>query len=155
MEGPYAVLNSTPIADASSGDFQYVDASVESGLTWFYRILGVEENGEVEAFGPYEITLQSLVPAHLTLHPARPNPFNPNTKLSFDLPRTGAVFVRVYAVNGRLVRTLVAGEQLQAGTQEITWNGRDNEQRPVASGIYIVRLDAQGRTATQRAVLIR
>jgi len=96
-----------------------------------------------------------VVPTRLRLHAARPNPFNPNTVLAFDLPLGGRVFVRVYGVDGRLVRTLLAGEQMLAGTREVAWDGRDDDGRAIASGVYLVQLESQGRRDTQRAVLVR
>ena len=79
-----------------------------------------------------------------------PNPFNPSTTVSFELesPRRGAL--EVFDVNGRHVRTLLAGE-LAAGRQTVTWDGRDSEGRAVASGVYLVRLRA-GDASTARKV---
>ena len=155
--GPYERRSDTALRDARNGDYLFVDASVEARTYW-YRIVGFEESGESEAFGPYEVTVQSVQsvpPARLQLHPAQPNPFNPNTVLAFDLPQSGPVFVRVYSIDGRLVRTLVGGEHLPAGNREVTWDGRNDAGKGAASGMYIVRLESQGRTDTQRAVLVR
>jgi hypothetical protein len=154
VDGPYERRSATPLSSASNGDYRFVDAGVQP-VTYWYRIVGFEETGESEAFGPYEVTVQSLAPARLQLHPAKPNPFNPHTLLSFDLPRDGAVFVRIYSIDGRLVRTLVGGEHLTAGVRQVAWNGRDDVDAAVASGVYIVRLESQGRSDTQRAVLVR
>ncbi|MBE0564529.1 MAG: hypothetical protein IH621_01110 [Krumholzibacteria bacterium] len=64
-----------------------------------------------------------------------PNPFNPSTEISFVVPEGGAnLSLRVYDITGRLVRTLVDGHEA-AGTRSVTWHGRDDQGRPVASGI--------------------
>ncbi len=88
------------------------------------------------------------------LHPATPNPFNPQTRLHFDLARPTVVAFGIYDVRGRLVRTLVSGE-LAAGVHEAAWDGRDAAGRVQAAGVYVARLDAGGATFTQRVVMLK
>jgi len=83
-----------------------------------------------------------------------PNPFNPSTQVKFSLDRAGAASLRVYDARGHLVRSLV-NEHLAAGPHSITWNGADDGGRPVASGVYFYRLEANGRTAERRMLLIK
>ncbi|MBU1675704.1 fibronectin type III domain-containing protein, partial [bacterium] len=64
------------------------------------------------------------VPDRTRLHQNYPNPFNPSTTLRFSLASRGDVTLKLYAVDGRLVRTLVAGE-LAAGHHEVVWDGTD------------------------------
>jgi flagellar hook assembly protein FlgD len=90
-----------------------------------------------------------------SLHPCFPNPFNPRTTIAFDLPRRQAVSLRIYDVGGRLVRTLLAGEVLDPGRHEVTWMGRDDNGRPMGSGTYFSRLEAEGFHATRRMVLLK
>ena len=84
-----------------------------------------------------------------------PNPFNPRTTVRFDLPERGPVDVVVYDVPGRIVRTLVRGESLEAGRHEVEWTGRDDDGAAVAGGVYFVRVTASGRTATNKMVLLK
>lgn len=88
------------------------------------------------------------------LHPAAPTPFNPRTTLSFTLDRAGEVRLQLFDLAGRRIRTLVA-ERREAGHHAVTWNGRDDRGRGVASGVYVVRLEALGRTQLQRVVLLK
>lgn len=74
----------------------------------------------------------------------RPNPFNPETEISFNLPAAGSVELLVYDARGVLVRRLVAGN-LPAGPAGVTWNGRDTGGQPAASGVYLYRLFVDGR----------
>ncbi|RPJ47323.1 MAG: T9SS C-terminal target domain-containing protein, partial [Candidatus Latescibacterota bacterium] len=83
-----------------------------------------------------------------------PNPFNPSTRLRFDLPERAAVRLVVYDVAGRAVRVLVE-ETLGAGSYEETWDGRTEQGEDAASGVYWARLDAAGRTETTRLSLVR
>jgi hypothetical protein len=94
------------------------------------------------------------VPSSLALFQNRPNPFRPNTGISYTLPREGEVVLQVFSVTGRLVRTLVAGTQ-PAGRWTIVWDGRDNDARPVRSGVYFYSLKAGGRTIAKQMVMLK
>lgn len=83
-----------------------------------------------------------------------PNPFNPQTTVSFDLPHPSAVDVAVYDVGGRRVRRLVAGLQ-PAGRTAVTWDGRDDGGRSLASGVYLVRLAGDGLEAVRPVTLVK
>jgi hypothetical protein len=84
-----------------------------------------------------------------------PNPFNPVTKIAFDVRTGGAmVTLRVYDVSGRLVRTLVDGFE-PAGTRSVSWYGRDDQGRPVASGIYYYQLTAPSFSESKKMVLLK
>lgn len=81
------------------------------------------------------------VPVAFNLAQNVPNPFNPQTRIRFDLPQPQSVRLAVYSLDGRLVQRLVAGT-LPAGRHEAIWDGRDDAGRRSASGTYIYRLDA-------------
>jgi hypothetical protein len=84
----------------------------------------------------------------------RPNPFRPSTGIAYTLPREGEVLLQVFSVNGRLVRTLVEDTQ-PAGRWTIVWDGRDNDGRPVRSGVYFYSLKAGGRTIAKQMVMLK
>ncbi|MBA4378667.1 MAG: hypothetical protein C0395_08485 [Gemmatimonas sp.] len=83
-----------------------------------------------------------------------PNPFNPRTVITFELPQAGEVVVAVHDVQGRLVRRLAAGGR-EAGRHELVWDGRDDRGRAVGAGVYLVRLSAPQGDAATRVVLIK
>ncbi len=87
------------------------------------------------------------------LHQNAPNPFRPSTTIRFDLPQRAAVSLRVYDVAGRLVRELVSGNTLEAGTHSVAWNGRGESGQRVGAGLYFCRLQAGAFSATRRMVL--
>ena len=70
---------------------------------------------------------------------ASPNPFNPETSISYTVRNDGPVTMRIYSVSGRLVRTLKDGESTVAGTHEVRWNGINEQGRYMPSGIYFVK----------------
>ncbi len=90
----------------------------------------------------------------LELHPNAPNPFNPSTEITYQIPETGHVGLVVYNSIGQQVRTLVAGLQA-AGQYRVVWDGRDGNGRMVSTGIYLYRLVTQGRVAVRRMLLLK
>lgn len=84
-----------------------------------------------------------------------PNPFNPSLVIQDVLPRAVTKSVRVYDVRGRMVRTLASWVLQEAGAQEVSWDGRDDSGAVVASGTYVVRLQAGAETRTVRVSLVR
>lgn len=86
--------------------------------------------------------------------PVHPNPFNPATQLAFDLPAAAQVRLRVYNVRGELVTTLL-DEARPAGRNSLIWRGLDGRGVAVASGVYMVTLEAGSDCARQRVALVR
>jgi len=99
-----------------------------------------------------EFKIADAAARSLTIHP---NPFNPQTAVSFDLPAAASVNIRIFDLTGRLVKTLASGEVRSAGVQSWNWLGRDNQGRKVSSGVYLVRLEAGQFRTTGRMVLVR
>lgn len=91
----------------------------------------------------------------LTLYGAFPNPFNPRTTIAFDLQRSARVDLRVYDLSGRLVEVLMDGEMTREGRNEISWDGTDAADRPLPSGTFFCRLEAEGRAETLRMTLLK
>lgn len=87
---------------------------------------------------------------------AQPNPFNPSTTVSFNLPTAGRAEIRIYSVRGELVG-IIGGREYVAGRHQETWSGRDRAGRDVPSGAYFGRLhvDGQARGPVVRLSLVR
>jgi protocatechuate 3,4-dioxygenase beta subunit len=81
-----------------------------------------------------------------------PNPFNPATTISFNLPNPASWTLNIYNVAGQLVRTF---EGYSSGQMSVIWNGKDNSGNEVASGIYFYKLNADNFTATKKMVLTK
>ncbi len=84
----------------------------------------------------------------------RPNPCHLRTVVSYELPSTGTVAVRIYDLRGRVVRTLFDGER-SAGLHVATWDGRDDSGRGVASGVYFLKVLSGAAEATGKIVLLQ
>jgi subtilisin family serine protease len=91
----------------------------------------------------------------LRLLPNTPNPFNPRTRLEYVLGRAAAVDLRIYDASGRLVRVLVSDAVQTAGRHGVDWDGRDDDGRDVAAGVYLYRLSSGGSQTSRRMVLLR
>jgi hypothetical protein len=83
-----------------------------------------------------------------------PNPFNPRTTISFDVSSPGHVKLAVYDLAGRLVRTLHDGHH-GGGPGQVEWDGRGVNASPVASGVYVYRLETERGQLTRRMVLAK
>jgi len=95
------------------------------------------------------------LPTHYSLGASQPNPFNPVTTMTFDVPAPGGqVEIAIFDVKGSKVRTLVRGRHA-VGTHAATWTGRDDSGEPVASGVYFVRMTAPSFTQTRKVVLLK
>ncbi len=88
------------------------------------------------------------------LLPNWPNPFHGSTTIAFRLPAAGRVDLAVVDVQGRIVRSLLRSPAA-AGTHTIGWDGRDAGGNEAPNGLYLFRLQVDGRTVTQRGVLMR
>jgi len=83
-----------------------------------------------------------------------PNPFNPQTAIAFDMAKSGSVTLRVFDVQGKLVRVLADGV-FAAGHHQLAWNGTDDTGRLVASGVYFVRLNGDGVEDLPKMMLLK
>jgi hypothetical protein len=93
-------------------------------------------------------------PLAFQLCPNFPNPFNPRTTISYSIPQTGVVHLAIYDVSGKRVRVLVDGLE-PAGHHRLTWDGTSDRGQATASGVYFLRLSANGRQLAQKLVLVR
>jgi flagellar hook assembly protein FlgD len=81
-----------------------------------------------------------------------PNPFNPSTTIKFSLPLMTNVEADVFDLMGRKVKTIV-NTVFQTGQHEIVWNGTDDLEQTVASGIYIYWIKANGQILSGKMIL--
>ncbi|HWR83909.1 MAG TPA: T9SS type A sorting domain-containing protein [Candidatus Deferrimicrobium sp.] len=83
-----------------------------------------------------------------------PNPFNPTTTIEYSLPTRSQVTITIYNILGQVVTTLVNTQQ-PAGTHRVTWEGRDSNNRPVATGLYFYRIKTGEHVATRKMLLLK
>lgn len=89
-----------------------------------------------------------------TLKQNYPNPFNANTKISFQLHRPSSIRLDIYSTDGRLIKTIM-NTKLSAGNYQVTWDGTDMNQQPVASNIFIYRLATEFASESKKMILVK
>ena len=95
-----------------------------------------------------------LIPESYQLFQNYPNPFNPNTKIMYALPKEEYVKVTIYNMLGREVKTLVNKIQ-GAGSKTINWNGLDNNNKELPSGLYLYSLQSGSVRETKKMIFLK
>jgi flagellar hook assembly protein FlgD len=90
----------------------------------------------------------------LVLGQNRPNPFNPTTEISCSVPSRTMLHLRIWDVDGRMVRSLVDGVA-EPGVHTVRWDGRDASGVSVPSGIYYYLLAGEGFEVTRTMALVK
>jgi len=138
----------------------YGQALSDVGTYYYYvsAVFGEEEGApsqEAQIAFPFVANPEeNPVPDVTALHHNYPNPFNPTTTLSYALAKGGRVTLRIYNTRGQLIRTLLDTNQ-KSGQHRIVWNGLDNQNKPVGSGVYFYRLQTNGYDKTQKMMLLK
>jgi hypothetical protein len=128
--------------------YRFTDDAVPfEAETVAYRLKQVDTDGTSTHSPEVEIRLDA--PDRLVLHGNYPNPFAQQTTIRYALPQAADVHLAVYDALGRHVATL-ADEEQAAGRKQVTFDARR-----LPSGIYFVRLRADGRTATRQMTVVR
>lgn len=90
----------------------------------------------------------------VVLAPNSPNPFNPSTSVRFRLESAGRARLTVYDLAGRRVRTIL-DEPRTAGDHDVMWDGRDEGGRVASAGLYLLRLESGGATASRKITMVK
>ena len=155
-------------SSSDSRRYSFVDHSVFNGTIYWYKLVDVDMNGTRSEHGPVyamphaqniEINpVQAELPEKFALNQNFPNPFNPSTTISFEIPdlRIGLIDVElsVYNVNGQKVKSLVQGP-VTPGVFQIDWNATNESNQKVPSGIYFYHLRTAKFSATGKMILAR
>jgi len=139
--------------------YEFVDVPVEAGV-YTYEINPVSYDG-IETRGVrFTLEVGSLEVSRLALRRISPNPLSTGRPgvIEFSVPGTGSeaapVELRVFDLQGRVVRTLIRGEAV-AGGHSVEWDGRDGSGRILPSGLYVIRLESGVRAENARVLMVR
>ncbi len=129
----------------SDGDMDVLSASYWDDKIEWYENLQINSNIEVN-----NLVLSFNYISNY------PNPFNPETTISFNLPEEGDVQLDIYNIKGQKVKQLVSisANQFSAGQHSVVWNGKDENNKPVSSGIYLYKLKMDGKTIASKKCLL-
>jgi hypothetical protein len=97
---------------------------------------------------------RSILPSEYALFQNYPNPFNPNTQITFDVPASEFVMLRVFNLLGQDVHTLI-NKSMTPGRYTVEWNGNDMLNNEVASGVYFYELRGKSFISRKKMLLIR
>ncbi|MCK9583930.1 MAG: T9SS type A sorting domain-containing protein [Candidatus Cloacimonetes bacterium] len=141
-------------------NYSYLDNDVDAGW-WYYWLEALEWDGSQYLFGPLFVSLSNLglepslgTPLISGIKSIYPNPFNPNTTITIELSKPSHVQMGIYNLKGELVRSLYSGNK-DTGTYHIAWDGINNQRQTCGSGIYIIKLRAEGKSTQAKLTLMR
>jgi hypothetical protein len=121
------------------------------------KVYSIENTSEYKRYITiYDVNSVTTHPEEIKLHQNYPNPFNPETRIDFEIPKTEKVKLVIYNTLGNEVKTLL-NDELQVGKYSTTWNGKDNMNNKVSSGIYFYQLTFGNNTQsiTKKLILIK
>lgn len=136
-------------------EYSFTDVNITSGDSCTYRLADVNRNGNKTLLGICKtVVTRAALPQSTCLLPAFPNPFNPETRIRYELHKQAHISITIYDMLGRKVKTLI-DENQNAGVYQAIWNGMDNAGAKAASGAYIVRMQTAEVTQTQKVLLLK
>ncbi|MFH0920190.1 MAG: DNRLRE domain-containing protein, partial [Fibrobacterota bacterium] len=148
------------LTKASRTDYAFTDERVELGRTYEYALEAVDISGNTQRY-PETVTLTVDQRFAFELMQNFPNPFNPTTVIRYMVPGTfssrKAIPVRllIYNIRGQLVKNLVQDEKTPSA-YSVIWNGKANNGRLVASGVYLYRIEVNNKLVkTKKMVIVK
>jgi hypothetical protein len=137
----WKIYSDSIVIHLSSGDTFEIDTS---------EIIEITFDGEVTIQEMVNILKQ--VPIKLVKN--YPNPFNPKTIITFELSQSGKTSVTIYNLKGQKVKTLV-NEELISGNHSFTWNGTDENNYRVASGVYFYKVAVNNSEKISKMIMLK
>ena len=136
-------------------DYMFEDTSLPAAEIVYYVLEQIDLDGTINRSNPIEV----LLGARFTLptefaSAVYPNPFNPRTTISYELPADTDVSIIIYDAIGQEIRQLVS-QHYTAGRYSVQWDAKDHLGRSVGSGVYIAKIMAGPNTATQKMLLLK
>ena len=147
------------IAETGATVTTYYDQNLDSG-EYTYWVTALYTEGESEPSNEVVVEIESstddttTAPMVTRLNSNYPNPFNPETTISFSLQQAGPVTIEIFNIRGQKVTTLVDAH-LDAGEHRIVWDSRSDRNRESGSGIYFYRMQSGEYTATKKMILMK
>ncbi len=138
---------------STQSNYTYTDSLVTNGITYFYRISGIDYANNIGLLDSLsilveEVGIKPMVPSDFILT-AYPNPFNPRIAISYKLSASSHINTSIYNTQGILVKKLINGF-VEAGNHEIIWDATG-----MPSGVYIVTMRVENTVKSQKIALIK
>lgn len=115
-----------------------------SYLDFMSRLKGLNELTSSSNNKPHKLVMESNYP----------NPFNPSTTISFNVPKDAKVKLSIYNIKGQKVKTLL-NESMTSGKHTVMWDGKNSFGKQVSSGVYFARVEQSGKSAIRKMLLMK
>ena len=140
-------------------DTFYIDVECEHSQEYFYRLSAVDLSGNVSDYsaimGVTTLKLEDdLIPREFALYQNYPNPFNPVTTIRYDLPVSSDILIRIFDINGRIVKTIFSGYK-KAGHNSAVWDAKNDIGEPVSAGMYLYFIQSNEYQQTRKMLLLK
>ncbi|MFO7445095.1 MAG: T9SS type A sorting domain-containing protein, partial [Ignavibacteriaceae bacterium] len=160
-DNPYFINTKSFSPDASRLQLD----NLEDGKAYFWKVRSKSADGKYSSYsdvGQFLIGSSvtdvenslPVIPTEFVVEQNYPNPFNPVTTISFSIPETGFVTVKIFDMLGREVKTLLSSEK-NPGNISVQWNGDNNSGSQVSSGTYIYRVTAGSQHKSFKMLLLK
>jgi hypothetical protein len=141
------------------------EVEIEPEHTYYYMLENVDFSGSSAQYGPISIRVPAEgqggspeVPIVYGLHHNYPNPFNPDTKISFVPDQEGEVNLYIFNIKGQKIKTIFRGNiaESQIGImQSFIWDGTNDLGKTVSSGVYFYQYESISKTQTKKMLLVK
>jgi len=131
----------------SPKEYNFKDSEVDVAGIYSYRLKQIDNDGAYEFSKTIKVNIGS--PINFELNQNYPNPFNPSTIISFNLPKSGQVTLKIYNLMGEEIKTLVEGYK-ETGIYTVNFTAED-----LASGMYLYRLSTNDFTETKKMLFMK
>ena len=140
-------------------NYSFIDKKVVNGVRYYYQLedvslAGVTKKHDIGSIIVNENIQDNVLAMDFVLHPAFPNPFNPETKIKITLVKQSRINLNIFNLKGELVKTLV-NSHITPGTHSFTWNATDQTDKQVPSGVYIIQMENKENIRLQKVLLIK
>ena len=129
-------------------NYHFVDENIEEGETWFYWIQGTSINQKIYLSERLVVELSYIS----CLMGSYPNPFNPNTTIKFSVENPQKTKLEIFNILGQKIKSFPITKK---GTQIVQWNGKNNNEIKVSSGVYFINLRSERSNDTQKILLMK
>ena len=113
----------------------------------------INEFGDIIGIGTKSVNIESI-PSQFRLHDNYPNPFNPSTTISFDLPESSYSKIIIFNMAGQKIKEYDLNK-ISAGNHSITWDATNSAGDPIGAGVYLYQLQTNNFTKTKKMVLLK
>ncbi len=143
-------------------EYSFNDSEITPSTTYWYWLMSVDLDGQVEMYGPISVTVPATgpetpgIPGDLVtgLSNAFPNPFAAGLSVHYCLKKAGQVDLTVFNAKGQAIRNLVS-ENKTEGMYEQAWDGKDSQGKACTSGVYFIRMTMANKHYSKTVVLAK